>query len=191
MTTTLRHADLAHLIRTALELKGTMQDRFGTLRPEQLNWKPNSEEWSIGQCLEHVHIATNAYITPIQHVVDGVQRKPTLWQRLPFLPSIFGRLLTTEVRPETSARVQAPKAFHPTQSQVDSTIVQQLLVQQDRLIRLMQASQSLPVERIIISSPAAAFVTYSVLNAFRIILTHEQHHLEQIRTAQEAVGFPI
>src|ERR1700704_765223 len=35
------------------------------LTEEQLNWQPAPGSWSVGQCLEHLCITNEAYLTPI------------------------------------------------------------------------------------------------------------------------------
>ena len=41
------------------------------LTPEQLNWKPAPEKWSVGQCLEHLAISTEVYLGPIADALAG------------------------------------------------------------------------------------------------------------------------
>jgi hypothetical protein len=46
------------------------------------------------------------------------------------------------------------------------------------------------VARIIMVSPFASFITYSVLDGCRLIVTHERRHFEQARRVTQAPGFP-
>jgi len=68
--------------------------------------------------------------------------------------------------------------------------VASFLEQQDRLPRLVEASRGLSLEAITITSPVASFVTYSLMDAYRIIVVHEQNHFAQARRVLEAPGFP-
>ena len=56
------------------ELKAVADDAqkvFGGLTPAQLNWKPSAEQWSVGQCFEHL-IRTNRGLLPtLETVVNG------------------------------------------------------------------------------------------------------------------------
>lgn len=55
---------LLSLATEANELATYAQARFGGLSEGQLNWKPDSERWSIAQCLHHL-ITTNAAYFPV------------------------------------------------------------------------------------------------------------------------------
>lgn len=54
----------------------------------------------------------------------------------------------------------------------------------------MTASENIDLEKTIITSPVAAFVTYSVLDGYRIIVRHGQRHLAQAKRVMEVEGFP-
>jgi len=44
------------------------------LSSAQLNWKPRSDAWSVGQCLEHLRIANEVYLPAISLALEGRQR---------------------------------------------------------------------------------------------------------------------
>jgi hypothetical protein len=54
----------------------------------------------------------------------------------------------------------------------------------------MDASRDLDLERITITSPVHAVVTYSLQDACRIIVVHEQNHFVQATRVMESPGFP-
>ena len=53
----------------------------------------------------------------------------------------------------------------------------------------MKATEHLDVEKIVITSPALAVVTYSLIDAYRIIVVHEHRHFQQARRVTEESGF--
>jgi sulfite reductase beta subunit-like hemoprotein len=48
----------------------------------------------------------------------------------------------------------------------------------------------LDLEKIVITSPVAAAITYSLMDAYRLIVVHEQRHFQQARRVTEEPGFP-
>ena len=54
----------------------------------------------------------------------------------------------------------------------------------------MRALAGRDVARIIMVSPFVSFITYSVLDGCRLIVTHERRHFEQARRVTQAPGFP-
>ena len=54
----------------------------------------------------------------------------------------------------------------------------------------MKATEHLDLENIIITSPVSAAITYSIMDAYRIIVVHERRHFEQARRVTEEPSFP-
>jgi hypothetical protein len=54
----------------------------------------------------------------------------------------------------------------------------------------MKSTSDLDLEKIIVTSPAASFIAYSLMDAYRIIVVHEKRHLQQAKRVAEESGFP-
>jgi hypothetical protein len=106
------------------------------------------------------------------------------------LPGLFGKLVLGAVNPESTRKVKARKGFQPAASDVDGQIISRFAEQQDELARLMKATEPLEVDKIIITSAIAPVVIYSLLDGYRIIVTHERRHFQQARRVMAAEEFP-
>ncbi|MCG8349675.1 MAG: DinB family protein [Chloroflexales bacterium] len=190
MPADLSNAGLNDLIAEARALSDDVQHSFGRLTALQLNWKPNPDEWSVGQCVDHIITANASYVPIITRITSGEKQQNTLWERMPILPTFFGHLLKQVLKPDSPQKISAPKAFRPSSSVIDAQIVQRFLDQQQQVIAYMQASEKLDVAKINITSPALPVITYSLLDAYRIIIIHERHHLVQSRRLLTIDGFP-
>jgi hypothetical protein len=188
MATDLRHADVPVLAREATDLGRRAEEQLGGLTSKQLNWRPNPDEWSVGQCLDHLILATTTYFPTFRAIQAGTKR-PTGWERVPLLPSLFGPWLIRLLSPERSAKVPAPAVFRPTESLVDPQIVRTFAATQQELVRFMAGTAPRDLDRIV-TSPASSFITYDLLDAYRIIVVHAQLHLQQARRVTELPGFP-
>jgi hypothetical protein len=162
---------------------------FGNLNGEQLNWKPTPESWSIGQCLDHL-IKTNLPYIPTIEAVKTSSWRPTLWQRMPVLPRMMGKLVAGAVSPQAARKLKSPGKFQPASSNVGADVVKTFLNTQRNLLDIMRSTASLDLTGIIISSPVASFVIYSLLDGYRIISNHEQRHLAQAQRVLNSPGFP-
>jgi len=182
-------ADLPALIAEATTLGAGIEGRFRDLNVVQLNWKPNDKEWSIGYCLEHIIIVNAGYVTPITKILDGT-KTTSFWERLPLLPGFFGSLLIRTLEPGAKGFVPAPNVFLPSSSDIPADIVARFAAQLREIIALMERCRSLDVAQIVISSPAADVITYSLLDAFRIIVVHLQHHINQTAKILAVPEFP-
>ncbi|MEN3335535.1 MAG: hypothetical protein V7641_4900 [Blastocatellia bacterium] len=162
---------------------------FGDLTAQQLNWKPSADQWSVAQCFDHLVTANRAYF-PIFEKLLSREKKNTFWESLPWLPAFWGKMLIKAVAPESTRKLKAPKIFHPSSSRVDGAIIHQFIQQQNEVIRYMKATEDLDLEKINITSPVTSLITYSLMDAYRLIITHEQRHFLQAIRVSEMNGFP-
>jgi len=54
----------------------------------------------------------------------------------------------------------------------------------------MESSAQLPIDRIIITSTVSPVVTYSLVEAYRILIAHEHRHLQQAERVMQEQTFP-
>lgn len=181
--------ELPEIIDEAKAIAEDAQKTFGSLTTEQLNWKPNAESWSVAQCFEHL-IVINAGYFPIMEKVARGEYKHSLKERLPILPKIFGKLVINAVKPETKRKLKADPKFEPSKSGIDGDIIEKFVKHQQEIIEHIKMTENLDVTKIIITSPVASFVTYSLLDAFKIIVAHEQRHYAQAKRVMEMSEFP-
>ncbi len=185
----LRRAAVPRLVHELEQLDDIVAERFVPLTTDQLNWKPTSNEWSIGQCLDHIITTDKQYMTIFEQVVQGTMQ-PNFWQRLPLLPRFFGDMLYNFVHPETTRPVPAPRIFRPSSSSIEPDVYERFHAHQEQIINLMHASQDQPIDEVIISSPVAVSMVYSLGNAFRVVVAHQYLHLMQAERVKQTEGFP-
>jgi hypothetical protein len=162
---------------------------FGHLNSEQLNWKLAADSWSVAQCLDHLISANHKYHPVFDRILKGEYRK-TFLHGMPFLPSLFGRVMIKAVSPESRRKFKAPGAARPSSSSIDPQIVDRFIVHQRETLAKMRSLEGRGPAGIIITSPFVSMVVYSLLDAFRLIVAHERRHLAQAQRVMETGGFP-
>ncbi len=182
-------AHLFGLVSAAIAITDQTLAGFGGLTALQLNWKPSADQWSVAQCFDHLVVANTAYFPIFEKVLSGEKRN-TFWESLPWLPAFWGKLVIKAVSPESPRKLKAPRIFRPSSSEFDGAIVRRFIDQQNQVITYMKATEDLDLENIKISSPVTRFITYSLMDTFRIIINHEQRHLLQAMRVSKMEGFP-
>jgi DinB superfamily len=162
---------------------------FGGLSSAQLNWKPGAEHWSVGQCFEHLIKTNRSFFPTLERLARG-EHKSRAWERLSPFSGFFGRMALKSVAPESPRKFKAPRGFRPSASDVDAAVIEQFAAHQSELAELMKATAGLDLKKTVVTSPISGLVTYSLLDAFRIVVAHERRHFEQARRVTEAEGFP-
>ena len=170
-------ADLNTLITSADKIANDAKATFGGLSVSQLNWKPAPERWSVAQCFDHLIGTNKGYFPVIEEVLAG--KKRSFWESMPVLPGLAGRLLIKSLDPSSTRKIKAPKRFQPAQSNIAGSIIDDFVGQQGRIVEKMKATEHLDLEKIVITSPVSAAITYSLIDAYRVIVVHEQRHFEQ------------
>ena len=162
---------------------------FGNLKPAQLNWKPSAEQWSVGQCFDHL-IKTNSTFFPAMRKIAGGTYRSSLWGRVSPLSGFFGRFILKALDPEKGRKTKAPRVFEPTHSDVEADVVAKFVEHQSEVAELMRATEGVDLRGLKVTSPVSPVATYSLLDAYRIVVAHERKHFEQARRVTQAEGFP-
>ncbi|HVG37757.1 MAG TPA: DinB family protein [Pyrinomonadaceae bacterium] len=170
-------------------LAADVRSAFGELDAGQINWKPSPERWSVGQCFDHLTTANGEYLTIFEKVARG-EKRTRFWERVPLLPSLFGKLILQGVAPETKRKFKAPAIFQPSSSALDAGVIERFLVQQEKIKTAMRGAAQLDAAQIIITSPISKLITLSLRDAYAVIIAHEKRHFLQAQRVQEEASFP-
>jgi len=184
----MQKADLANIVAAANKVAEDARSAFAHLTPAQLNWKPAPERWSVGQCFDHLITTNKGYFPSVENVLAG--KKRTFMESLPVLPGLAGKLLIKSLDPSSTRKIKAPKKFQPAQSDINASVINDFIDQQNRIVEKMKATEHLDLEIIVITSPAASAITYSLMDAYRLIVVHEQRHFQQAKRVMEESAFP-
>ena len=174
------------------ELRALTEDArkvFGGLSPAQLNWKPAPERWSVGQCFDHLITTNRTFFADMERVAAG-EHRASLWGRVSPLSGFFARLILKSLDPEKGRKSKAPRIFNPSSSDVAPDVIEQFEEHQGELSALMRATTGVDLARTIVTSPVSPVATYSLLDAYRIVVAHERKHFEQARRVTQSRGFP-
>jgi len=170
-------------------ISGDAKTLFGHLNTQQLNWKQAADSWSVAQCLEHL-ISINREYYPVFDRILKDEYPKTLLHRVPFLSAMYGRMMVKALSPNSYQKFKAPAAARPSSSSVDPQIVDRFISDQRETLARMKSLEKNDPAKIIITSPFASVVVYSLLDAFRLIVAHERRHFAQAQRVMEADGFP-
>ena len=171
------------------DLAQETQATFGGLDARQLNWRPDATRWSVAQCFEHLLTANRLMFQTADAALNNAEPR-TLWQRLPVLPGVLGRMLIRSQAPGAARKFTAPSKAQPASSDIAADIIQRFVEQHRDAVVRVQALDGPNAARTIMTSPFIRVVTYSVLDGWRLILAHDRRHFEQARRVTLSPGFP-
>ena len=189
MSASLQSAGLAGVVDELEAIAADARRVFGGLSGAQLNWKPTGAEWSVGQCFEHLIKTNEKFLHVLGQVAQG-ERKSSAWERVSPLSGFFGRLMIRSLSPDSGRKFKAPAKIAPAASDIDAQIIASFGAHQSQLVGAMRAVSHVDLSGVVVTSPVARFVTYSLLDACRLVATHERRHFAQAERVLRRPGFP-
>ncbi len=168
------------------ELKTIREDaqkKFGELSSEQINWRPNAEGWSVGQCLEHLIKTNELFYVELDQIADGTRTSSFLESYSP-LSRFFGNLLINSLKKDgRKFKAPSPKIVPP--SEIDPNIVEVFQAHQSELIGKITAIENEDFSKIKVTSPFLKIATYRLSDGFQVIIEHEKRHFRQAERVLE------
>jgi|SRR5687767_3305032 len=176
-------------ITTALkQVADDARSTFGGLSSEQLNWKPSENSWSVGQCFEHI-IKTNEQFFPEFEKLASGTRKNNFIESYSPLTGFFGRFLIRAVS-EDSKKAKAPSKSIVPASDIDGDIINRFASHIDEVNRKVESCASADRKKTVVTSPFLAVFTYTLDDAYTVLVEHTKRHFRQAKRVTEAEGFP-
>lgn len=158
---------------------------FGTLSEEQLNFKPNSNVWSISQNIDHLIVINQTYFPIFESLKKGNYSTPMLG-RFGFIVRFFGRFILQSVRPDRKQKIKTFPIWEPAQS-VSSEILKRFEAHQEELKKHVHELEKFLGKKTVIHSPANKKIVYTLDKALDIICTHEERHLVQANELKQQI----
>ena len=139
-------------------LTDTVEKEFGNLNLDQFNWKLSAEQWSIGQCIDHLIVSNGKYLPELNEIVKG-KHKPTFWEKYNPLCNYTGRQMLKTLGTNVLKKYKTPKLFTPTNSYISKNTIVEFKNQQDEIFKIFRELESEKYSSISITSPVASLIT--------------------------------
>ena len=169
--------------------KKKARDWFGNLNAVQLNWKPDGQTWSVGECLEHIMVSDSHYFERFQRAHDKSYRRKGI-QRLGFMNKAMGKAILKSVEPTARKKMKTFEVFEPKRSTLPTNILDEFEDHLDKINKEIGGLEGKDLSKIIVSSPANKMINYSLEHACQILVNHAERHLNQAHRVSEHPQFP-
>lgn len=158
---------------------------FAGLSPEDLNWKPDPQTWSIAQNIDHLITINSTYFPVLDEIQAGRYQSPWLG-KIGFIPRFMGNLIYNASLPDRRKKMKTFPIWEPAESDIDGMILQRFEGHQKTMADYIEKAAPAIERGLVISSPAQGSLVYKLERAFDIIVVHEKRHLEQAKEVQMA-----
>lgn len=155
-----------------------VDDEFGGLSHEQLNWKLSTEKWSIAEVLEHLNLVNASYEKVLTDSVNGTSDMGFTGS-IGFVVKFLGNMIYQSVEPSRAKRMKTFPVWEPAESNVSVEVISEFKKHQELIKQLISDNKSLLEKDIVIPSPANRYIVYKLRKAVEIVVSHEERHLNQ------------
>lgn len=167
------------------ELTACFTGQFGHLTKEQLNWRPDTETWSIAQNIEHL-IKINESYTPILEKLNTNQLTLSWVAKWNWLCRQFGNMILKSVDPDRKKRIKTFSIWEPQINEQEEHLLSDFIKHQEQLKNQIKAFSHL--QKQVIHSPANKNIVYPLGHAFAILVKHEKRHFNQAKEVLEQMS---
>ena len=164
------------------------------LTPAQFNWRPAPDKWSVGECFDHLAIATGLMLSKVRHVIDrgqveGIMGTPPF--RYGMLGGWFVRMMETPPVPGKRP-MPSPKNFAPSSGTPKAEVMARYHSVLADLRLALERSHGLALDKLRAGSAAqgGGWLRFNLAAWFGSTIAHLQRHLAQARRVTETAGFP-
>lgn len=166
---------------------GKVQETFGKLSGEQINWKPRPDSWSVGQCLDHLIKSNEAFDEEFQSLAKG-EKKPNFWEKYSPFTSFFGNFLLKSLKNDAK-KFKAPTKTIVPPSSISADIVEIFIKHQSEIVEKLKMLKNVDMNSVV-TSPFLRLMTYRLGTALEIGVEHEKRHIRQAERVMQSEGFP-
>jgi hypothetical protein len=182
------NGELSSLLSELEKVSDDAQKTFGHLSPEQINWRPAAEGWSVGQCFEHLIKTNELFYGKLDEIAAGKQ-KNSFFESYSPLSGFFGNLLINSLKKD-ERKFKAPSQKIVPPSEIDANIIEIFAAHQAELIGKIKQTETANWNKIKITSPFMKLMTYKLADGYKIVVEHERRHFRQAERVTKENDFP-
>lgn len=164
--------------------KKIVEQKFFKLLSDDLNRKTNPNSWSAAECFQHLLFTNVGYLKYFNEVVSNSQDADKIKtfnhsSIHPFKHSFWGKFVLYFVNPKTKMKSKTTKTFNPSYSQVEPDVLQKYLSQYGQIVGVVSKMRNLDLKNLKMPSPINEKIKYNLGDAVKILVLHDQRHIQQ------------
>jgi len=145
---------------------------------EQLLYKPSKDIWSIAENIQHL-IEVNTSYFPIFSKILSCKYLPPWSGKFSFIYKLLGNVILKSVSDDRRKKIKTFPLWVPDKKPLTDDILNKFETHQAELVEWVNKLAPYLGKQTVINSPANRIISYTLDDAFKIIIMHEKRHLNQ------------
>jgi len=161
----------------------------GALSGGQLNWRPDPGRWSIGECLMHLAVSSDAALPAIDRAIAYARQRA--WPAAaPYHYGWFTHWMVRSMEPPPTRRMRTFRIFTPPSTPLGrDEVLRALAASRERLLDRARAAAGVNIKRAIVVSPVSRLFRMPLGGYLAFLAAHDRRHLWQAHQVEQASGF--
>ena len=175
------------LIASLIEQTRQIKNQVEQLKNEDLyslTWKEDQNSWSILECLEHLNLYGNFYLPEIENKIKNTKSKIDPEFKSGFLGNYFAKSMLPK---EQLNKMKTFKDKNPLNAQLDKTVIDHFIDQQNKLIDLLNQSRSVSLNKTKTTISITSLIKLKLGDTFQFFINHNIRHIAQIEKIQAQI----
>lgn len=168
------------LTNQVLALRVLSHQRLRPLSSEQLNRRPSYDNWSPGQCLEHLNIVAGYFLPNLKSRLRLAHVKGSTASGK-VRSGWLGRHFTITARDDKGLGanlLRQPRQYAPTGVRLTGTVVEAFNRQLDELLRLLLLARQVDAGSVRIPNPLYPWLRLRLTDVLEALIAHAQRYVK-------------
>lgn len=171
----------------------TFAESLQKLSPAQWTWKPNPKRWSVAECVGHLNIFGEHYLSRSAKAMQG--SKPLAQPAQNFKSGYWGEKLTNTMKPLPDNSIPSPMStlgkFDPSKkNRVNANTLNTFIQQRKDMLAQIKQAGNCDLEGLRITSTLGPIIRFKLGDTYRFMVAHDQRHILQMKKVMAEAGFP-
>jgi hypothetical protein len=160
-------------------------EKLKSLDLETLIWKEDETSWNILECLEHLNLYGDFYLSQIEYQIKNSNAKADL----EFKSGIIGNYFANSMLPQEKLnKMKTFKDKNPLNTKLDKTVIDRFILQQIKLLDLLNQSRNISLNKVKIPTSISSLIKLKLGDTFQFFINHIVRHLSQIDKIQSSMA---
>lgn len=171
------------------QLTDTVKKEFLPLSIEVLNKKPAANKWSIAECLQHLNLTMDVYVTQMLDVIKKKDQFPSTSDE--FNLSFMGRMGVKAMQPKEGQKISYTmktfKVLNPEVASSEYDPLAKFLEYQDHLLSVTSSLRHMSLTKPKITTIVGPLFKLSIGDALHFMIAHNQRHILQAQKVLQII----
>lgn len=169
-------------------IDGQVDALLANITEEQLNWRPGPEQWSVGECVDHLTVTGTRLLERSEPAIANARSRGRFADG-PFRYGPINRWFARTLDEGETRKVKTFPIYVPSASNIGERVAVEFGQFHQRLAEAIGSANGVDLKKVKVRSPAMPLLNLSLGAWFAATLAHERRHIAQAKRVMKLGGF--